>query len=196
MNKILVTRELRRQSSRNSERSPTSISTPARRRFLPDELRRRVADKDALVCLLTDAIDRIGDRRRAGAEGHRQRRGRLQQHRRRRMRESRGIVVTQHAGRAHRVGGRLHLGADSGDHAASVGRRAPGAPRRMEGLGARPACSAPSCAAKQLGLVGVGRIGRAVAARAGAFGMRVAYTSRREIDVRRRGSDAARSAAR
>jgi len=34
---------------------------------------------------------------------------------------------------------------------------------------------------KQLGLVGVGRIGRAVAARAGAFGMRVAYTSRREI---------------
>ena len=31
---------------------------------------------------------------------------------------------------------------------------------------------------KQLGLVGVGRIGRAVAARASAFGMRVAYTSR------------------
>ena len=35
---------------------------------------------------------------------------------------------------------------------------------------------------KQLGLVGVGRIGRAVAARAGAFGMRVAYTSRRPLD--------------
>ena len=35
---------------------------------------------------------------------------------------------------------------------------------------------------KQLGLIGVGRIGRAVAARAGAFGMRVAYTSRRELD--------------
>jgi glyoxylate reductase len=33
---------------------------------------------------------------------------------------------------------------------------------------------------KQLGLVGVGRIGRAVAARAPAFGMKVAYTSRRE----------------
>src|SRR5207247_204181 len=32
---------------------------------------------------------------------------------------------------------------------------------------------------KQLGLVGLGRIGRAVAARAPAFGMRVAYTSRR-----------------
>jgi glyoxylate reductase len=36
---------------------------------------------------------------------------------------------------------------------------------------------------KQLGLVGMGRIGRAVAARAHAFGMRVAYASRREMDV-------------
>jgi glyoxylate reductase len=35
---------------------------------------------------------------------------------------------------------------------------------------------------KQLGLIGVGRIGRAVAARAAAFGVRVAYTSRRPID--------------
>src|SRR5207237_2042202 len=33
---------------------------------------------------------------------------------------------------------------------------------------------------KQLGIVGLGRIGRAVAARAAAFGMRVAYTSRSE----------------
>src|SRR4051794_32390877 len=36
---------------------------------------------------------------------------------------------------------------------------------------------------KQLGLVGAGRIGRAVAARAPAFGMRVAYTSRREGEL-------------
>ncbi|HEV3063341.1 MAG TPA: D-glycerate dehydrogenase [Vicinamibacterales bacterium] len=36
---------------------------------------------------------------------------------------------------------------------------------------------------KQLGLVGIGRISRAVAARAPAFGMRVAFTSRRAIEV-------------
>src|SRR5207247_8742677 len=35
---------------------------------------------------------------------------------------------------------------------------------------------------KQLGLVGLGRIGRAVAARAPAFGMRLVYTSRRSAD--------------
>jgi len=35
---------------------------------------------------------------------------------------------------------------------------------------------------KQLGLVGTGRIARAVAARAGAFGMRVAFAARRHID--------------
>ena len=36
---------------------------------------------------------------------------------------------------------------------------------------------------KRLGLVGVGRIGRAVAAKAEAFGMTVAYTSRHPIDL-------------
>src|SRR5439155_11984200 len=36
---------------------------------------------------------------------------------------------------------------------------------------------------KQIGLLGVGRIGRAVAARAPAFGMTVAYTSRRDVDL-------------
>jgi glyoxylate reductase len=36
---------------------------------------------------------------------------------------------------------------------------------------------------KQLGLVGAGRIGAAVAARAPAFGMRVAYTSRRALPL-------------
>jgi glyoxylate reductase len=39
-----------------------------------------------------------------------------------------------------------------------------------------------SLAAKQLGIVGAGRIGRAVADRATAFGMRVAVHSRRQVD--------------
>jgi glyoxylate reductase len=36
---------------------------------------------------------------------------------------------------------------------------------------------------KQLGLIGVGRIGAAVAARGSVFGMHVAYTSRRAVDM-------------
>jgi glyoxylate reductase len=39
-----------------------------------------------------------------------------------------------------------------------------------------------SLAGKQLGIIGAGRIGRAVADRAGAFGMRVAVNSRRPVD--------------
>ncbi|MEW6320069.1 MAG: D-glycerate dehydrogenase [Acidobacteriota bacterium] len=38
-------------------------------------------------------------------------------------------------------------------------------------------------AGKQLGVVGMGRIGRAVAAKAPAFGMSVAYTARRAVDL-------------
>ena len=40
----------------------------------------------------------------------------------------------------------------------------------------------PELRGKQLGIVGFGRIGRAVAARAAAFGMRVAYTPRQNAD--------------
>ena len=36
---------------------------------------------------------------------------------------------------------------------------------------------------KQLGIVGMGRIGMAVAEKAGAFGMRVAYSGRRPVDI-------------
>jgi len=39
-----------------------------------------------------------------------------------------------------------------------------------------------SLSGKLLGIVGAGRIGRAVGARAGAFGMQLAYHSRREVD--------------
>ena len=46
--------------------------------------------------------------------------------------------------------------------------------------GASISCSAAACAGKLLGIVGGGRIGRAVATRAAAFGMRVAVSSRRD----------------
>ena len=100
------------------------------------ELRARVADKDALVCLLTDADRPDGHRRRAESEGDRQRRRRLQQ-RRRRLRAIARDRRHEHAGRAHRVGRRFHLGAHPRDHPAAVRGRAAGAPRRVEGLGAR-----------------------------------------------------------
>ena len=48
---------------------------------------------------------------------------------------------------------------------------------------------------KQLGLVGLGRIGRAVAEKAPAFGMTVAYTGAQPADIPERDADAARSAA-
>jgi glyoxylate reductase len=49
---------------------------------------------------------------------------------------------------------------------------------------------------KQLGIVGAGRIGRGVAERAGAFGMTVAYSSRRQGVWQEFGADDARSPAR
>ena len=69
-----------------------------------------------------------------------------------------------------------------GDHPAPVRRRA----RRPRGAWKGWAFDfmlGTELRGKQLGLVGLGRIGRAVAARAPAFGMRVAYTSRRDADL-------------
>ncbi len=103
-----------------------------------DELRARVAGCDALVSLLTDKVDRAVDRRGAEPEGHCERRGRLQQHRCR----SRALARHrrhQYAGRAQRIGGGFHLGADPVDHEAPFRRRASGTKWSMEGMGVRPA---------------------------------------------------------
>ena len=51
--------------------------------------------------------------------------------------------------------------------------------RRVDGLGASTYMLGMELRGKQLGLVGFGRIGRAVADKAPAFGMRVAYTTPR-----------------
>jgi len=145
-----------------------------------DELRARVADKDALVCLLTDAVDRTvidaAPKLKAIANvavGY----NNIDVP----YARSRGIAVTNTPDvlteSVADFTWALILGIT---RRLSEGERLL---RRGEWKGwALDLLLGAELRGKQLGLVGVGRIGRAVAARAGAFGMRVAYTSRREID--------------
>jgi glyoxylate reductase len=144
------------------------------------ELRARIADKDALVCLLTDPIDRavidaapglkaianiaVDDTNIDVAYAR-----------------SRGIVVTNTAdvltdsvadftwALILAITRRL----SEGERLVRRGEWKGWTLDLLLGTGLR---------GKQLGLIGAGRIGRAVAARASAFGMPVAYTSRREME--------------
>ena len=145
-----------------------------------DELCARVAGKDALVCLLTDAIDRsvidaaptlkaianvaVGYNNIDVAYAR-----------------SRGIVVTNTPDvLTESVADFTWALILAVARRLSEGERLV---RRGEWKGwALDLLLGTELRGKQLGLIGVGRIGRAVAARAGVFGMRVAYTSRREID--------------
>jgi glyoxylate reductase len=147
----------------------------------PDELRARVADKDALVCLLTDAVDRsvidaapalkaianvaVGYNNIDVAYA-----------------KSRGIVVTNTPDvLTESVADFTWALILAITRRLSEGERLV---RRGEWKGwALDLMLGAELRGKQLGLVGVGRIGRAVAARAGAFGMRVAYTSRSEMTM-------------
>src|SRR5580765_649836 len=145
----------------------------------PDELRARVAGKDALVCLLTDAIDRtvidaaptlkaisnvaVGYNNIDVPYA-----------------KARGIVVTNTPDvLTESVADFTWALILAITRRLSEGERLV---RRKEWKGwALDLLLGMELRGKQLGLVGLGRIGRAVAARAGAFGMKVAYTSRREI---------------
>jgi glyoxylate reductase len=146
----------------------------------PDELRARIADKNALVCLLTDAVDRsvidaapslkaianvaVGYNNIDIAYA-----------------KSRGIVVTNTpdvlteavADFTWAMILAITRRISEGERLVRSGQWKGWALDLMLGSELRT---------KQLGLVGAGRIGRAVAARAPAFGMRVAYTSPRPID--------------
>jgi glyoxylate reductase len=144
-----------------------------------DALRTRIAGKDALVCLLTDAIDRsIIDAAPAlkaianVAVGYNNIDVAYAR--------SRGIVVTNTPDvLTESVADFTWALILAITRRLSEGERLV---RRGEWKGwALDLLLGAELRGKQLGLIGVGRIGRAVAARAGAFGMRVAYTSRREI---------------
>ena len=147
----------------------------------PDELRARVAGKDALVCLLTDAIDRtvidaaptlkaisnvaVGYNNIDVPYA-----------------KARGIVVTNTPDvLTESVADFTWALILAITRRLSEGERLV---RRGEWKGwALDLLLGMELRGKQLGLVGLGRIGRAVAARAGAFGMKVAYTSRSEAAV-------------
>ena len=144
------------------------------------ELRARVADKDALVCLLTDAVDRAVIDASPGlkaianvAVGY----NNIDVP----YARSRGIVVTNTPDvLTESVADFTWALILAITRRLSEGERLV---RRGEWKGwALDLMLGTELRGKQLGLIGVGRIGRAVAARAAAFGMRVAYTSRREIE--------------
>jgi glyoxylate reductase len=179
MNKILVTRRLPSSVIQKLEAAAEVDLYTGEAAIPPDELRARVADRDALVCLLTDAVDRsvidaapalkaianvaVGYNNIDIAYA-----------------KSRGIVVTNTPDvLTESVADFTWALILAITRRLSEGERLV---RRGEWKGwALDLMLGTELRGKQLGLIGVGRIGRAVAARAGAFGMRVAYTSRREI---------------
>jgi glyoxylate reductase len=146
----------------------------------PAELRARVADKDALVCLLTDAVSRelidaapnlkvianvaIGCDNIDVAYAR-----------------SRGIVVTNIPDvQTESVADFTWALILAVTRRLAEGERLV---RRGEWKGwALDLLLGTELRGKQLGLIGVGRVGRAVAARAPAFGMRVAYVARRQLE--------------
>jgi glyoxylate reductase len=145
------------------------------------ELRARVAAKDALVCLLTDAVDRsVIDAAPAlkvianVAVGYNNVDVPYAR--------SRGIVVTNTPD---------VLTESVADFTwaliLALTRRVSEGERLLRGGGwkgwALDFMLGCELRGKQLGLVGAGRIARAVAARASAFGVRVAFASRQQVEV-------------
>jgi glyoxylate reductase len=179
MNKILITRRLPSSVIQKLEATADVDLYTGEAAIPPGELQARITDKDALVCLLTDAVDRsvidaapalkaianvaVGYNNIDVAYA-----------------KSRGIVVTNTPDvLTESVADFTWALILAITRRLSEGERLV---RRGEWKGwALDLMLGTELRGKQLGLVGVGRIGRAVAARAGAFGMRVAYTSRREI---------------
>jgi len=147
----------------------------------PDELARRIADKQAIVCLLTDRIDRATIDRAPGlkivanvAVGYNNVDVAYAR--------SRGIVVTNTPDvLTESVADFTWAMILSITRRLSEGERLT---RSGSWKGwALDLLLGSELRGKQLGLVGIGRIAQAVAARAPAFGMHVAYASRRDVRV-------------
>jgi glyoxylate reductase len=180
MPSVLVTRRLP-SSVINKLKSAAEVDLYAGETAIAaQELRGRLADKDALVCLLTDPIDR--DTIDAGpklkvianvAVGYNNIDVAYAR--------SKGIAVTNTpdvlteavADFTWAMILAITRRISEGERVVRSGAWKGWALDFMLGTALR---------GKQLGLVGVGRIGRAVAERAPAFGVRVAYTSRRPLD--------------
>lgn len=181
MRSVLVTRRLPSSVLARLEAAAALDLYTGDRAIPPDELRARAADKDALVCLLTDTIDRsiidaapllkivanvaVGYNNVDVAHAR-----------------SRGIVVTNTPDvLTESVADFTWALILAVTRRVSEGERLL---RRGEWKGwALDFMLGSELRGKQLGLVGLGRIGRAVAARAPAFGVRVAYTSRQAADL-------------
>ena len=179
--RILITRKLPSSVLSKLERAAEIDLHTGEAGLPPAELRARVADKDALICLLTDTVDRAlvdaGPRLKVisnVAVGY----NNIDIP----YATSRGIVVTNTPD---------VLTESVADFTwalilAVTRRLAEG--ERVLRRGAWKGWAldfmlGTELRGKQLGLVGVGRIGRAVAARASAFGMRVVYTEPRDVDL-------------
>src|ERR671931_957548 len=181
MPSILVTRKLPSAVLSKLEASGMVDLYSGDSAMAASELRTRVADKDALVCLLTDAIDKQVIDAAAKlkiianvAVGY----NNIDID----YAKSRGIVVT------HTPDVLTESVADfTWALILAITRRLSEGERVIRRGGwkgwALDFMLGTELKGKQLGLVGVGRIGRAVAARAPAFGMRVVYTEPRDIDL-------------
>ena len=140
---------------------------------LVDELRRRRRPAGALDARIDDAL----------LDGAPEAARRRQLRRRLRQRRSGGDRAArhrrhQHAGRAHRRDRGSDAGADAGGGAAA--RRGRGDDRDGRWHGWEPEqLPALDLDGAQLGIVGLGRIGQAVARRARGFGMRIVYAQPR-----------------
>jgi glyoxylate reductase len=181
MSKILVTRKLPSAVIKKLE-SAADVEVYAGNGGMPAaELRTRVAGKTALVSLLTDAVDRSVIDAAAGlkivanvAVGY----NNIDVD----YARSRGVIVT------HTPDVLTEAVADfTWALILAITRRLAEGERllrRGDWKGwALDFMLGTELRGKQLGLVGVGRIGQAVAAKAPAFGMRVVYTEQREIDL-------------